>query len=382
MRRVYIGCFGSGLGHATRMLEVAGLLKARGSIVRFSSSGEVAEFIERRGYECNKLPLADVQYGENGGMSLKATMAVSPRILARSYRQLYLELGNLKKFQPDVVLSDSALSTVFAARSLKVKVYTILNQLSLSARTSYAGVGTSLLSGGTSAGVVRIWEMSDQILLPDLPPPYTISESTLWSGKARNVRYIGFLIGSDGGQGDRLAAAFAAEPRPKVFFQVSGPPQTRGPFLKAAQAIASALSGVYAFVLTEGDPAGSRTPVRFKGGWKYGWCETSQAYFNSCDVVVSRAGHGTIARAIASSRPSLLVPIPNQTEQEGNAAKASRLGVSVAIRQDSLSVESFRKAVEALRREPYKSRAAQLGKIARSYDAAKTIVGLIEGTSG
>ncbi len=377
MKRVYIGCFGSGLGHATRMLEVADLLRANGVLVRFSSSGEVVDFIERRGYRCNRLPLADVQYGENGAMSLRATMAESPKILARTYRQVYLEVGNLKGFQPDLVLSDSAVSTVFAARSLKLRVCTILNQLNLSAPASNAGVGVALLSGGTTAGMGKIWEMSEVILLPDLPPPYTISESSLWTGKAKNVRYIGFLAGSEVGKGDPVSSAFQADPRPKVFWQVSGPPQTRGPFTRAAKAVASALSGVYVFVLTEGDPAASRVPYRIKGGWAYGWCDASQAYFDHCDVVVSRAGHGTIARAITASKPSLLVPIKNQSEQEGNAAKAAKLGVSISVKQENLTVDSFKRAVEALRKEPYVSRAARLGKIARSYDAKGAIVSLV-----
>ena len=44
--KVYIGCFGSGLGHAARMLEVARELDARGAEMQFSSSGEVAALIE------------------------------------------------------------------------------------------------------------------------------------------------------------------------------------------------------------------------------------------------------------------------------------------------------------------------------------------------
>jgi UDP:flavonoid glycosyltransferase YjiC (YdhE family) len=363
------------------MLEIADLLRRTGDIVRFSSSGEVADYIEARGYSCNRLPLADVKYAGNGEMSLKATVAGSPAILARTYRQLYLELGNLKQFQPDVVLSDSSISTVFAARTLKVRVYAVLNQLSLSASATGGGVGTSLLSGGTSAGVVKIWEMSDAILISDLPPPFTISEANLWNSKVKNARYIGFLISSDSTQGDSLAASFASDRRPKIFWQVSGPPETRGPFIRAAEAIAAELSGAYALVLTEGDPTGSRTPVRIKGGWKYGWCDCSGAFFSSCDVVVARAGQGTIARAITHSKPSLLVPIPKQTEQEGNAAKAAKLGVSIPIRQGRLTIDSFRQAVEALRREPHLSRARSMEKIAARFDAKKAIVDLLRGNA-
>jgi len=363
------------------MLEIADRLRERGSSVMFSSSDEVAEYIVRRGYGCNRLPLADVRYSEGGAMSLRATVVGSPQILARTYRQLYLELGNLKRFGPQVVLSDSSIATTFAARTLRIRVYTIINQLSVSAPSKSPGVATTLLSEGTSVGMAKLWELSDEVLLPDLPPPYTISESNLWNGNVRNKRYIGFLINADSGRGDSLSRAFSSDPRPKVFWQVSGPPKTRGPFIRIAEAIAFALGERYAFVLTEGDPRGRRVPVRFRGGWRYGWCDSAQPYFDGCEVVVSRAGHGTIARAITSSKPSLLVPIPNQTEQEGNAGKAADLGVALRLGQHELTPERFRRAVEALRREPFISRAKRLGGVARSYDASKAIIALVESKS-
>ncbi|MDG6901750.1 MAG: hypothetical protein JRM80_07290 [Nitrososphaerota archaeon] len=376
---MYLGCFGSGLGHATRMLEIAAQLVQDGNVVRFSSSGEVADYIRARSYECNKLPLADVKYGEDGGMSLKATMVGSPQILGRTYRQLYMELGNIKRFRPDVVLSDSSVATVFAARTLKIKVYTIINQLNLAAPKTSRKVGAAILSGGTTAGLSKIWELSDSILIPDLPPPYTISEASLWGGGYRNVRYVGFLHGNEGAQQDATSAAFESDPRPKVFWQVSGPPQTRAVMVKAGEAIARALGEHYVFVITEGNPAGARSPASYKWGWRFGWCDSPQAYLDACDVLVSRAGHGSIARAITASKPSLLVPIPNQTEQAGNAAKASKLGVSITIPQEKLGIASVRTAVEALRSGPYLSRVRSMGRIAARFDATKTIVSLVEG---
>jgi UDP-N-acetylglucosamine--N-acetylmuramyl-(pentapeptide) pyrophosphoryl-undecaprenol N-acetylglucosamine transferase len=376
---VYIGCFGSGLGHATRMLEIAERLIKDGNAVRFSSSGEVADFISARGYECNRLPLADVKYFENKGVSLKASMVGSPQLLASTYRQLYLELGNMKRFGADVVLSDSSASTVFAARSLKIQVYTIINQLNLAAPESSRKVGATILSGGITATLSKIWELSDAILVPDLPPPYTISESSLWGRVGKNVRYVGFLHGSEPLEDDATSGAFASDPRPKIFWQVSGPPQTRSFMVKAGEAASRALGGGYVFVITEGNPAGARSPASYKWGWKFGWCDAPQAYLEACDVFVSRAGHGSIAKAIAASKPSLLVPIPNQTEQAGNAAKAVRLGVAMSIQQNRLNMESLRDAFEALRREPFLSRARSMGRVAARFDATETIVGLAEG---
>jgi len=361
------------------MLEIAEKLVQDGNAVKFSSSGEVADFIEARGYECNRLPLVDVKYVGDGGVSLRASMAGSPQVLARTYRQLYLELGNMKRFGADVVLSDSSASTVFAARSLKIRVYTILNQLNLAAPNSSRRVGATILSGGMTATLSKIWELSDEILIPDLPPPYTISESSLLSGPYRNIRYVGFLHGSELTRRDSTSEAFASDPRLKIFWQVSGPPQTRASMVKAGAAAAKALAGSYVFAVAEGNPAGTRSPEAYKWGWRFGWCDSPQAYLEACDVLVSRAGHGTIARAIAASKPSLLVPIPNQTEQAGNASKAAKLGVAIAIAQERLGVESLRIAVDALRREPYLSRVKGVGRIAARFDAAKTIVDLVEG---
>ena len=38
------------------------------------------------------------------------------------------------------------------------------------------------------------WSLSDEILMPDLPPPYTISEANITgSDVANRVRYVGFM---------------------------------------------------------------------------------------------------------------------------------------------------------------------------------------------
>ena len=374
MMKVYIGCFGSGLGHASRMLEIADELAKRGAAAEFSSSGEVASLIRRRGYPCNELPLADVRYSENGEFSLKHTMAGSPSILGRTYHQLALELANVKRFGPKVVLSDSALSTVLAGRMLGLPTFTVLNQLNLSTSRDGGGVPSRLLSFGTSAAMGKFWALSDEVLLPDLPPPYTISEKNLWGSNVGNARYIGFLGPSGIADPDNAAQTFGADPRPKIFWQVSGPPKTRSSLLHKALEISEKLSEQYAFVITGGSPTASARAERVAGGWFYGWCAIPEYYFGACDVVVSRAGHGTIGQSIMAGKPSLLVPIPRQPEQEGNADKARKLGVSVKLEQDSLDSGSFQAAIRSLLGDHARRRSRELGVIASRYDAKEEIV--------
>ena len=376
--RAYIGCFGSGLGHASRMLEVARELTSRGAAVEFSSSGEVASLVSSRGYRCNPLPLADVRYSSEGEFLVRETLIASPLILGRTFRQVGLELANMRKYGPDVVISDSALPTVLAAKVLGLPAYTVLNQLNLTSSVEKMGSLSKLFSVGVSAGMSKMWKLSDEVLFPDLPPPYTISERNLWGAGLGNSRYVGFIFSTEGGPDDRPSKEFASSPKPKVFWQVSGPPPTRGPFLKAALRAAAELSGEFIFAISAGDPGGETDAAKVPGGWQYGWCSISDTYFRSSDVIVSRAGHGTVAQAITSGKPSLLVPIPKQPEQEGNAQKAERLGVSLVVRQGELTPVRVKESLHALLGDAYASRSESLKEVAERYDARKAILSAIE----
>lgn len=355
------------------MLEVADLVSKDGGEVTFSSSDEVVRLIESRGYACNDVPMADVSYSDQGRFSLRETMIASPITLARAYRQIRTEVANIGRFRPQVVLSDSALSTVLAARLLRLPVFTVLNQLNLT-DPSRRGVPVRLLSAGVSAGMGKLWNLSDEVLLPDLPPPYTISERNLWGSRVRNTRYIGFIYTSSAWANDDLSEKLASDPRKKIFWQVSGPPKTRGPFLAKALEISSQLSDRFVSIVSAGDPAGSSVAERILGGWYYGWCGALESYFALCDLVVSRAGHSTIGQVIAASRPSLLVPIPGQAEQEGNAAKAVRLGISTCVGQDELTTDRTLEEIETLLDGRAGEKARALHDYASRFDAVGEVV--------
>jgi UDP-N-acetylglucosamine--N-acetylmuramyl-(pentapeptide) pyrophosphoryl-undecaprenol N-acetylglucosamine transferase len=376
--RVYIGCFGSGLGHASRMLEIAGALRARGDQVEFSSSGEVATLIERKGYRCNLLPLADVRYSNTGAFLVRETLLDTSSILWRTNRQVALELVQMGRFGPDVVLSDSALPTVIAGRILRLPTFTVLNQLNLASSHGEERALARLLSVGISAGMGRLWELSDAVILPDLPPPYTISEKNLWGSNVEKTRYVGFLLPSEESIPDAAAEEFQGSKLPKVFWQVSGPPPTRIPFLRRALDCSDALSGRYSFVVSGGDPLGETNPRRIRGGWFYDWCSIAGYFFSKCDVVVSRAGHGTIGQAMVAAKPSLLVPIPHQPEQEGNAEKAAKLGTSIVIGQDELTTARVMESLDQLIEGNFIKKSEVLGRFARGFNAKGAILDCLD----
>jgi UDP-N-acetylglucosamine--N-acetylmuramyl-(pentapeptide) pyrophosphoryl-undecaprenol N-acetylglucosamine transferase len=373
LKRVYIGCFGSGFGHATRMLEVGARLERDGVRVGFSSSGEVARHIRARGFPCNDVPLADVKYTPEGGVSMKDTVLTSSLILTRTWRGVGLELANMRRFAPDAVLSDSVLSTMLAGRMLGLHTVTVLNQLRLETASSRRRLSSKLLADGTSLCLQKLWGLSDSVLVPDMPPPYTISELNVWNNRVSKARYIGLLAFPDEGEPDEAGVAFASDSRPKVYWQISGPRPTRPLLVKAALQVAGALSREFAFCISAGDPVGSTAGRLVNGVWFYEWCRSTGHLVRSADVVISRAGHGAVAQAARNGKPALLIPIPNQPEQNGNASKCERLGFARVLQQGEVDAASVHAAVTSLLSGRYAARAARVASVAAGPDA----VGLI-----
>jgi len=370
------------MGHASRLAALASELLAKGDEVAFSSSGEVTKWLRSRGFPCNDVPLVDVVFNDAGAFSAKETLKYSPILMGRLCRQLQNEVKNLERFAPKVVLSDSMVSTVVASRLVGVRSIAVLNQLRLISSPKTPSALGQLLTGGSVTLLNAIWESCDEILIPDLPPPYTISERNLWNaGSASSrARYIGFLTPrgvTSGGARAPLEAWRAEKRRHKVFWQISGPPPTRGPFLVKALEAAKALQDDYLFVITAGDPAGDTSPTAVPGGYLYHWCDASRAFVDSCDAVVSRAGHVSISEYILRAKRCLLVPIQSQTEQMGNALKAKRLGFAVVIEERELDPGRVGEALEELSHESYGRRAEELRRLAEGYDALGAIIDVV-----
>jgi UDP:flavonoid glycosyltransferase YjiC (YdhE family) len=372
-----MAAFGSGMGHASRMAALAEELLAYGDQVAFSSSGEVTAWLESKGYRCNDVPLVDVVFNVSGAFSAQETLKYSPAIMARLCRQLQREVANIGRFAPQVVISDSMVSTVAASRLRGVRSIAILNQLRLISSPSTPKAVGQVLAGGSVTLVNSVWEFCDEILVPDLPPPYTISERNLWGAGSASSRaqYIGFLTPKRDEGRDGLLDEWRAETRRrKVFWQISGPLPTRASFLAKALETAKALQDDFLFVITAGDPGGQTEPSRVPGGYLYGWCNLSRAFVDSCDAVVSRAGHVSISEYILRAKPCLLVPIQSQTEQIGNANKAERLGFAIVVQEGELDPQKVREALLGLSAGRCLMRAQELKEVADGYDAVGAVL--------
>jgi uncharacterized protein (TIGR00661 family) len=189
-----------------------------------------------------------------------------------------------------------------------------------------------------SAMLELAWGVSDLIIVPDLKAPYTISRYNLAipPGIRRKVRLVGPLTRPK----MRLpnGVRHAGTDNPLVFACVSGPATDRKYLVTKLTQILKGFPGSYELVLSCGDPNGSFGEKKIGNLTVHEWM-TEQSYwrtFERADVIVSRAGHETIMKAVSEGKPLVLIPPPNHTEQANNAKRAQELGVAVVLDQSKL----------------------------------------------
>lgn len=377
MKRLYISTFGVGLGHASRMVSLAKKLKGKIDIA-FSSYNEPAEYIERSGFRCYKVEEVDITWGNFGQFSLNEMLLTLPRNSLRFFAQIGREMKVISRYMPDLVLSDSKFSAILAANSLGVESMLILNQLRLllSRRSAERPRWFDKLAGE----VMGIgWSMAKFVMVPDLPPPYTLSEGNSYGVDVvgRKLKYVGFMVErpkADGEKLERLRRLLCS--RPLIFAHISGPERTKWPLIRALIGAFKDIKA-YNFVISEGRPSGSKEPKRLNGNiYLYEWCPVRDELLELADALIVRGGHSTLSLVILAGKPFITIPIDGQTEQMSNSKKAERLGSAVLLNQRDVK-RGIKGALEEVLREEKRRRAERLKGIAVRYDGIGEVGRLI-----
>jgi UDP-N-acetylglucosamine--N-acetylmuramyl-(pentapeptide) pyrophosphoryl-undecaprenol N-acetylglucosamine transferase len=382
----YFAPYGVGLGHASRLVMVADQLQNNDVRVRFSSFGEAASYITMRGYECATVAPVEFAWSMEGGFSIKNSLANIPLWFANFSRQVSQETRNMTAYSPDIIVSDSRLSPLLAAKLLRIPSIVILNQvkLLLSPRLRELAVAR-LFEKMVGELLGSMWNMADRVLIPDLPPPYTISAHNVWEvgSTAPRLEYIGFTSPKPfvtEGEVNRVVKKLEFDrSRPVVFIHVSGPAGTRMALLRVALQASKMLDSKIQFVISEGNARGSTEPRKVgESGWYYEWCPVRDEIFAMSELVVLRGGHVALSEAIQFGRPVVTVPIENHGEQLGNSAKIAELGMGVMLRPKGLKAEQLASSIsEVLGNPQYRRKAAELQKMTEKLNGIENVVQIV-----
>ncbi len=346
----------------------------------YSSFGEGLDYLDSHGMNPIECPSIDLKWTSEGGFSSRDSFVGFPRAFLTFGKQLDFELAQISRFHPNVVVSDSRVSPIFAGKSKSVPVITVLNQFKVLFPSRFRGKILSSYYERIAGDVLGLfWSLSDQVLVSDLPPPYTIGEANIEGTDMSNViRFIGFTspkIQVSDREAQKVHKLLGFDSRKIVFIQISGPNATKKRFVDSALSATNQLSERYNVVVSLGYPNGSGEPKKLNGGgWLYEWCPVKDALFELSDTIVARAGHGTIGQCINLGTPAVLVPIFNHSEQLANAEKYQKLGLGIELRSESLSPARLEEAIDRSLEDPtFREKSGQVKAISERYPGVEEV---------
>jgi UDP:flavonoid glycosyltransferase YjiC (YdhE family) len=267
----------------------------------------------------------------------------------------------MKYFTPDVVVSDSRASSLLAAWLMRIPVVLLLNQFrveiirrpTLRRLSVFDKIFFLIANLGwvfIRTAIQLMWVRCKIILIPDFPAPYTISVGNLAipRGYVNKVKLIGPIVAASNGKVDREKLGLDQH-MPLVYAAVSGPKIEREALNKTLMGPLLDLSKKYNVIMSRGQPDGALVSERISERFfVYDWIEKQDQFIQGCDVVVSRAGHGMIMKSMVYGKPMILVPIPDHTEQYGNARRAVSINFAELIDQPELNSKTLETAVERI----------------------------------
>jgi UDP-N-acetylglucosamine--N-acetylmuramyl-(pentapeptide) pyrophosphoryl-undecaprenol N-acetylglucosamine transferase len=386
LAKAYLTAYGVGLGHASRLVMVADRLQRMGIVIRFSSFGEAATYISMQGYKCIAVPPVEFAWNIEGEFSIKHSIANTPNWFTNFSRQINKEARSMAEYKPDIIVSDSRLSSLITAKFFGIPSVVILNQVKLLLSPRLREFRIARLFEKMTGEILGVmWTTADKILVPDLPPPYTIASHNIWdtSSVVAKLEYVGFTapkLGVSQEQINKVANGLGLNrSRPVIFIHISGPIETRTPIIRIILEACKSLRREIQYIISEGRPKGNLEPKKLSGsGWYYEWCPVRNEIFAMSNLLVLRGGHVALSQAIQFGKPIITIPIENHGEQLGNSEKIAKIGAGLMLKPKELKANHITDAVHQILDNPrYQKKSTELMRLTEKLDGINNIVKII-----
>jgi UDP:flavonoid glycosyltransferase YjiC (YdhE family) len=387
--RIYFAPNGIGLGHVGRCVPIA--RKLENAQIVFSTYREGIDYVKQEGFPLIEAPPIVFQVKPDGSVDFRRTAVKPGPFIAPCtlLEQVDSEVKTIQHFKPDVIVSDSRISPLVAGRILRIPRICILNEFQtiIPRRTHYLRlarladfIGLAILG--------KMWTSGNTVLIPDFPEPYTICEGNLNIPKSfrKNVRLIGPILPKHPEElptKKELCRKLGLPlDKPVIFVPISGPTLEKAFVTGVLRKILLEFPEEYEIVMSYGYPEADSKPVRHGNVTIYKWVPNRFEYLKACDVVIGRAGHGTITQCMCYGKPMVLVPTPNHTEQLVNARQAQKIGAAQVILQKWLTKERLLNKVRQCLETETGRRLAYIQEESLKHDglenAVRTVIEMVQ----
>jgi UDP:flavonoid glycosyltransferase YjiC (YdhE family) len=385
-------CFsacGIGLGHVGRLKPFARWMHEMGHKVYFTGYGESLDQLNNDKFIVHSVPEIKFLEHPDGSFNSARTSVLAPIFIARFMSQVKAEYNYLVKYKPDLVVSDTRYSSVFAAKKYKMgpapnlPILFITNQLSAILPTPNRIGGINWLEKGSSYLNIRIIGMAELVLIQDLPPPYTISTTTYEPPEWLQYRfeYLGFIIQkSPDDLPDRrvLRQKYCGsndDSGPLIYAPLAGPITARKQLMEL---LIEPLKDFQGKVIISMGMYGKKLDKQYGSVQVKNWVEDRFELLKAADLTIARPGLATIGDFLRYGVPSILVPTLNHPEQMHNAESAERFGVGKLLEQKEITGPNLKENIATLLEDKdVKESTEKMKKVMIKNDGLKKLKGII-----
>jgi len=375
MRLLY-SCSELGLGHASRTLALGKRLEQNGHEVHFFSGGKAYQLLKKEFknvYPCTPVAWYENARGIDTAASLinilfplltfnyeKGTFEIKSSNAMETAHRYYDLRRHIKTINPDLIVADGDMHALRLAHRWKFPVAYITNLI----RPSY---GFSPFLNPGERFTERYVKQCAKVIIPDVPPPYTVCEYNLSSlnsmGLDDKVEFTGGFLD--------MAAVHGRDEH--VFASVSGPFGTRA---QLTQMILPALKELNMKSIVSLGLPGEKKTAKIGNCVVYTWLsrQERQECMRNARMIIFSGGHITCLETVKYAKPSVCVP--TQPEQLGNAVKLQNLGCSVLARSSKQLKLAIQK-IEA-QKQRCKSKVEALNTFANKFNGLDHAAEVIE----
>ncbi|MCW3995315.1 MAG: hypothetical protein NWE98_04090 [Candidatus Bathyarchaeota archaeon] len=371
-----MSCAELGLGHVSRILPLGKKLQTRGHELFFFSGGKAYQILQKEFshvYKCTPVSWYENGHGIITSASLLNVLLPLPiynveqnRLEIKNSNAMetihrYYDLReNIRDIAPDILISDGDINALRLAQRWKIPSIYIANMI----RPSY---GFSAFLNPGERLVERYVKNATRIIIPDNPPPYTVSEYSIGNldnmGLNGKVEYVGSFVDTTPINGLQ----------DHIFAPISGPVGTRAQLLKT---ILPVLEKVRTKCIISLGMPGKKVTVKIGNYELSTWLSEKerQESMRNARYVIFSGGHATCFETIKYSKPSIC--IPSQPEQLGNAAKLTDLGCSITAKNK----KQLEKAVQKMETQlgEYTKNARKLNEVSSKFHGLERAVQIVD----
>ncbi|MFZ1126868.1 glycosyltransferase family protein [Methanoregula sp.] len=316
MRILFVVC-GEGLGHSSRCIHLGHYLEQHGHSVSYLAYGKSYDFFHDHGCVTVFLGQREVCLeGENGFFSLKKTLWCSRWIALNMIRSALRVRRLIREQRIDCVVCDTMYGGVLAARVRNVPVVFITNQN----RFSGPGGRKNPVWETLNFLIRRYLRLADTVIIPDYPPPETVSEYNLLipERERQHYHFTGPFLDVD------LSRYHFGQ---KTIFTSFGGEPYKLPLYRLLRTIADERKDLIFDVFY----TGAVLPESSDNYLSHGYVPNLYEHLAEARIAIVHGGLTTLHEALIFSKPVLIIVDPGHPEQQNNAKRIVDMGAGTAV---------------------------------------------------